>query len=116
MLAAFDAGHIAVRRARHVHVASLFLLPRLTAGLPGLLSQTIFYDSDTSIDTNADPAGAWKLPPDLLASCDFVLPNEAEALALAGSDDLPAALRYFAETETTPVVKRGGQGAVAFER
>ncbi|MFB9838726.1 carbohydrate kinase family protein, partial [Actinoallomurus acaciae] len=118
-LPAFDSSQVPEVSARHVHAASYFLQPRLAAGLPGLLSRFRRAGASTSLDTNDDPAGEWRLTPGLLAACDFVLPNEAEALALAGAltgepvSALPAALTTLAKAGPVPVVKRGGEGAVA---
>ncbi len=64
---------------RHVHAASYFLQPRLAAGLPGVLEGFRRAGASTSLDTNDDPAGEWSLAPGLLAACDLLLPNEAEA-------------------------------------
>ncbi|GLY81645.1 carbohydrate kinase family protein [Actinoallomurus iriomotensis] len=118
-LPAFDAAQVPEVSARHVHAASYFLQPRLAAGLPGLLERFRSTGASTSLDTNDDPAGEWRLAPGLLAACDFVLPNEAEALALAGAltgdpvSALPVALTRLAAAGPVPVVKRGGDGAVA---
>jgi sugar/nucleoside kinase (ribokinase family) len=115
--------------ARHVHAASYFLQPRLAAGLPELLAAAKAAGASTSLDTNDDPADAWRLAPGLLAACDLVLPNEAEAVALAAaldphqrdpadpadSGDAPAgALVTLAAAGPMPVVKRGRLGAVAY--
>ncbi|WP_433174669.1 carbohydrate kinase family protein [Actinoallomurus sp. CA-150999] len=84
-LPAFGPEHVPDVAARHVHAASYFLQPRLAAGLPGLLAAARAAGASTSLDTNDDPAGAWRLAPGLLAACDLLLPNEDEALALAGA-------------------------------
>jgi sugar/nucleoside kinase (ribokinase family) len=119
-LPVFGPEHVPAVRTRHVHAASYFLQPRLAAGLPEVLARFRRAGASTSLDTNDDPAGTWRLAPGLLAACDFVLPNEAEALALAGaltgepvSGGLPAALSVLAADGAVPVVKRGGEGAVA---
>jgi sugar/nucleoside kinase (ribokinase family) len=118
-LPAFGPEHVPAVSARHVHAASYFLQPRLAAGLPGVLDRFRDAGATTSLDTNDDPAGAWRLAPGLLAACDYLLPNEAEALALAGgltgepAAGLPAALAALAADGAVPVVKRGGDGAVA---
>jgi len=96
--------------ARHVHAASYFLQPALAAALPGLLGA---FPGTVSLDTNADPAGDWKLAPGLLDVCDLLLPNEAEALALAGRTDLETALAVLTAHGLTAVVKRGAGGAIA---
>ncbi len=100
----------ALPAARHVHAASYFLQPALAAALPGLLAA---FPGTASLDTNADPAAAWKLAPGLLAACDLVLPNEAEALALTGRADLSRALADLTAHDLTAVIKRGPDGALA---
>ncbi|MGW3746356.1 carbohydrate kinase family protein [Streptomyces sp. NPDC005146] len=99
--------------ARHVHSASLFLQPALAARLPALFDRVRRTGGTTSLDTNDDPAGTWKLPAGLLAACDLLLPNDAEALRLAGRDGVPEAMRALAATGPVPVVKRGRRGAQA---
>ncbi|MFD0687882.1 carbohydrate kinase family protein [Actinomadura fibrosa] len=99
--------------ARHVHAASYFLQPRLARALPGLLRDRRASGATTSLDTNDDPSGRWDLAPGLAAACTFLLPNEAEALALSGRDTLSGALDALAADGCVPVVKRGRDGAVA---
>jgi sugar/nucleoside kinase (ribokinase family) len=114
-LPAFGPSDVRPVRARHVHSASYFLQPRLAAGLPSLLGSFRQAGASTSLDTNGDPAGRWRLAPGLTEVCDLLLPNEAEALALAGgpSGGLPAAMAALAASGPVPVVKRGGDGALA---
>jgi sugar/nucleoside kinase (ribokinase family) len=122
-LPAFGPEHVPALAARHVHAASYFLQPRLAAALPGLLAAARATGASTSLDTNDDPAGAWRLAPGLLAACDLLLPNEDEAIALARAlgtretpraDPLDAALVTLAAAGPAPVVKRGRRGAVAY--
>jgi sugar/nucleoside kinase (ribokinase family) len=100
----------ALPAARHVHAASYFLQPGLAAVLTDLLRA---FPGTASLDTNADPAGDWKLAPGLLAACDVLLPNEAEALALAGTGDLDQALTTLTAHGATAVVKCGPAGVRA---
>lgn len=111
-LPAFGPEHLRPARARHVHSASYFLQPRLGPALPGFFEAARAAGSTTSLDTNDDPSGRWRLAPGLLEACDFVLPNEAEALALSGAAEVPGALAFLAARGATPVVKCGGRGAV----
>ncbi|MEY9907270.1 sugar/nucleoside kinase (ribokinase family) [Catenulispora sp. MAP12-49] len=99
--------------SRHVHAAAYFLQPRLAAGLAELFGDARSRGRTTSLDTNDDPAGSWKLAPGVLDVCDYLLPNEAEALALTGTSDVRAAMAAFADATVTPVVKRGRHGATA---
>jgi sugar/nucleoside kinase (ribokinase family) len=114
-LPVFGPEHVPAVSARHVHAASYFLQPRLAVGLPAVLARFRGAGATTSLDTNDDPAGTWRLAPGLLAACDYLLPNEAEALALTGEPaaGLPAALAALAAEGAVPVVKRGGDGAMA---
>ncbi|MEV5708512.1 carbohydrate kinase family protein [Actinoallomurus sp. NPDC052274] len=127
-LPAFGPEHVPDLTARHVHAASYFLQPRLAAGLPRLLADAAAGGASTSLDTNDDPSGAWRLAPGLLAACTFLLPNEAEALSLAGAlgargdgpdrgadeiDGLNDALDVLRAAGPVPVVKRGRHGVVA---
>lgn len=99
-------------RARHVHAASYFLQPKLAARLPDVFRSARADGSTTSLDTNHDPAGTWRLASGLLEACDYVLPNEAEALALTGTSSVEEALAAFVGAGVTAVVKRGREGAI----
>jgi sugar/nucleoside kinase (ribokinase family) len=124
-LSAFGPEHVdqaLLMRARHVHVASAFLQPRLTAALAGLLAIARSAGAVTSLDTNDDPSGQWVLDrEDLLGVVDYLLPNAWEAAALAfgpsgaADDPLPAA-RALAAAGPCVVVKCGAQGALSVDR
>jgi sugar/nucleoside kinase (ribokinase family) len=101
--------------ARHVHVSSYFLHPRLAAGLPAWFATLRAGGATTSLDTNDDPSGRWDGGvAAALAEADIVLPNEAEALALTGAGDVHAAARSLARAAGLVVVKRGARGALAW--
>jgi sugar/nucleoside kinase (ribokinase family) len=93
-----------------VHAASYFLQPKLAVRLPELLRTARAAGATTSLDTNHDPAGRWELAAGLLDACDYVLPNESEALALTGTSGLEDAIAVFGPT---PIIKRGRDGAIA---
>jgi sugar/nucleoside kinase (ribokinase family) len=116
-LAVDDVDADLVRAARHVHVSSYFLQPRLAAGLPAWFAAVRHDGASTSLDTNDDPAGAWDGGvAAAIAQTDVLLPNEAEALALAGraDGDVVAASRELARRAGHVVVKRGAEGALAW--
>ena len=108
-LTAFGPEHVPAVAAAHVHAASYFLQPRLAAGLSSIFQAARARGATTSLDTNDDPSGRWKVEPGLFEACSFVLPNWSEAVALTGSDDPLGAF-----TGATPVVKLGGEGCVAW--
>jgi sugar/nucleoside kinase (ribokinase family) len=102
-------------RARHVHVSSYFLLERsLGPGLAGLLATARAAGASTSLDTNWDPSGIWGASffPDVLAQADLLLPNEAEALRIAGATTLPEAVTALTKGGSAIAVKLGGRGAL----
>ncbi|MFJ4273820.1 carbohydrate kinase family protein [Streptomyces coelicoflavus] len=105
--------------ARHVHAASYFLLPGLTAALPELLRTARAHGATTSLDTNDDPAGRWD-PAGLdavLPHTDYLLPNAAEARQLAGlgTPDLGKCAAVLAGRGPTVVVKNGAEGALCHD-
>ena len=102
-------------RARHVHVSSYFLLERILGpALPALLAAARAAGARTSLDTHWDPAGAWGADcfPDVLAQADLLLPNEAEALRMAGATDLQAAIASLTKAGGAIAVKLGARGAL----
>jgi sugar/nucleoside kinase (ribokinase family) len=102
--------------ARHVHVSSYFLLEGLREGCRALLETARSSGATTSLDPNWDPSGAWDSGiSDLLPFVDFLMPNEAEVVRLAGDErtDPVAAAQSLAARGPTVVVKAGPDGAFA---
>jgi sugar/nucleoside kinase (ribokinase family) len=101
-------------RARHVHVTSYFMQRALQPGLPDLLAAFRSGGGTVSVDTNYDPDQRWDDGIEaVLRRTDVLLPNEAEALALSGHPDVPAAAAALARLVPTVVVKLGERGAYA---
>lgn len=101
-------------RARHLHVTSYFMQRALQPGLPDLLAAFRAGGGTVSVDTNYDPAQRWDDGIEaVLRQTDVVLPNEAEALALSGRPDVPAAAAALTGLVPTVVVKLGQRGAYA---
>lgn len=99
-------------RARHLHVGSYFLLAGLRPDLPDLFRDARRLGLTTSLDTNFDPAGEWRLD-GMLDQCDIFLPNAAEAMAVTRAPDLKAALDELSARVGIVAVKLGGEGGVA---
>jgi ribokinase len=100
---------------RHWHLASLFLLDPLRGQWRGWLERCRAAGLTTSLDTNWDPAERWEGVAELLPLVDVFLPNEAEALAITGAHDVHAAGERLAGHGSLVVIKRGSEGALAFQ-
>jgi sugar/nucleoside kinase (ribokinase family) len=138
-LAAFDPADVpdaVLRRARHVHVASPFLQPRLRDGLTGLVARANAAGATVSMDTGWDPEQRWSSVAAAVPMVDVLLPNRQEAVRLAaalargadpelrdssgaavpdartGADHLAVA-RLLAGHGPLVVVKAGPEGATA---
>jgi sugar/nucleoside kinase (ribokinase family) len=102
-------------RARHVHVSSYFLVAdSLGPGLATLLEAARAGGASTSLDTNWDPAQRWgdERLTAALAHVSLLLPNEAEALRLAGATTLEQAVSALTAAGPRLVVKLGERGAL----
>jgi ribokinase len=123
------AAVAAVRRGvRHVHIASLYLIPALAEQGGALVEAARAARATISVDTNFDPAERFEAP-DWLRDADVLMPNEAEALALAGQGgetatpplragaaapaEVLAAARALGAGGALVAVKRGAAGALA---
>ena len=69
----------------------------------------------TSLDTNDDPDDGWGGLEAILPHVDILLPNEREAMKIAGTGDLESALTRLAQNVKTVVIKMGAHGAIAIQ-
>jgi len=115
-LTAADVPEALLGAARHVHASSWFLLEdSLGPGLAGLFAAARAAAASTSLDTNWDPSGRWagEHLAAAIAHTDVLLPNEAEALRLAGAGRLDGAVgALLAAGPRRVVVKLGERGAL----
>jgi sugar/nucleoside kinase (ribokinase family) len=114
-LTARDVPPALLARARHVHVSSYFLVAdSLGPGLAALLGAARAGGASTSLDTNWDPAQRWRDErlTATLAHVSLLLPNEAEALHLAGAAALEQAVSALTAAGPRLVVKLGERGAL----
>jgi sugar/nucleoside kinase (ribokinase family) len=107
-----------VRRSRHLHVGSVFLLDALRPRLAARLAAARRAGLTTSADCNWDPGETWDGGiRDILGETDVFLPNAAEAARIAGTADVEAAARALVAAGPRVVaVKCGSDGAFAVER
>jgi sugar/nucleoside kinase (ribokinase family) len=100
--------------SRHFHLSSYFLLRGLQPQVAGLLRELKSAGLTISMDTNDDPDGMWESGlMNVLPLVDVLLPNEREAMKIAGRDDLESALTRLTELVPLVVVKMGARGAMA---
>ena len=111
-----------LKSARHLHVGSFFLLPKLAPTLAAVFAEAREAGYTASLDTQGDSEGGWQGGlREALREADLYFPNRAEALATARSlgddqcadDDLERTLETLAALGPLPVMKCGSQGAVA---
>jgi sugar/nucleoside kinase (ribokinase family) len=97
-------------------MSSFFLHRALSAHVPEVFKRMKRAGLTTSLDTNDDPDERWEGALDAtLPYVDVLLPNEREAMKMAHTDDLEAALARLAERVKTVVVKLGSRGAMAIQ-
>jgi sugar/nucleoside kinase (ribokinase family) len=103
-----------VFNAKHLHIASYFLLKGIAPDLPELFHRAKQLGLTISLDTNDDPADLWSADVQaLFPHLDVLLLNERELCKIAQSTDLEQAIASIARRVTLLVVKRGAQGALA---
>lgn len=105
-----------LRSARHVHLSSYFLQTGLQSGLPGLFARARELGLTTSLDTNWDPAEAWRGVSEVLDHTTIFLPNAAEACAISGAADPGSAAASLATRAQIVAVKLGLDGALGVHR
>ncbi|HKW25810.1 MAG TPA: carbohydrate kinase family protein [Terriglobales bacterium] len=99
--------------ARHFHLSSFFLQPKLQPQVAELFREMKAAGLSTSFDTNDDPQDRWDGVFEVLPHVDVFLPNEREALRLTGAANLEAAVNDLAKRVPVLAVKLGAQGALA---
>ncbi len=105
-----------VHAARHVHVSSFYLQPRLAPGLRGLFEAAHTAGASTSLDLNWDPAEQWDGGlADVLPTVDVLFANAAEAAAVSGAADPAVAATVLAARGPLPVIKLGAAGALTHD-
>jgi sugar/nucleoside kinase (ribokinase family) len=100
-------------RTRHVHTGGWYLQGAADA-LGDILRRARAAGATTSLDPGADPDGAWNGGlRERLADVDHLLPNAAEACAIAGATDVEEAAARLASLCGSVLVKCGADGVIA---
>jgi sugar/nucleoside kinase (ribokinase family) len=104
-----------LQTAKHLHIASYFLLEQLqpfwTHELPALKQRGM----TISLDTNWAPREDWEAVHPILPYIDVLIPNEEEALRISGQTQVDEAGRWLAQFGGLVVIKRGEKGATVFD-
>lgn len=111
---AFEAHEIPVEAAgaRHVHMPSFYLNPRVQAGLADVYKKAHELGMTTSLDAGWDESGRWHDHLDeVLVHTDFFFPNESETEAITGESDPVKGAQILASMGCNVVVKCGGNGS-----
>lgn len=104
-----------LKMAKHWHIGGYFLLRQLLPAWPNWVEALKQNGVTVSLDTNWDPEGEWENVMQLLPMIDVFLPNEAEAKAISGKQDIIEAGLFLAEQCPLVVVKMGENGAMTFK-
>jgi sugar/nucleoside kinase (ribokinase family) len=103
-----------LRRARHLHLGSYFLLDGLRADIPRLFRLAHEAGLTTSLDTNFDPIENWNGGlKQVLACTDIFFPNETEGHAITGQREPEAIVAALAALGPTVALKLGAAGGLA---
>ncbi len=99
-----------LKQARHLHIASYFLLNKLKPDVPDLCTTAHQEGLTVSLDTNYDPTEQWDLT-DALKDVDVFLPNEVELCAIARQPNVDLAMASLGRQVPVLAVKQGSRGA-----
>jgi sugar/nucleoside kinase (ribokinase family) len=102
-----------LRSAHHLHYGSFFLHTGLRPNAPAIVERAKALGLSVSLDTNWDPEEQWDGGlTEMLPMVDVFLPNEEEAVRIAGCGSVDAAVDAFrARGVDVLALKRGGDGA-----
>jgi len=101
-------------QARHLHVASPFLLAGLHEAMPGMMRVAKEAGMSVSLDTNWDPQQGWALD-GFFDHLDVFMPNENELRAVTAQPDLERAIAEMARRVPVLAIKRGAKGAIGLQ-
>lgn len=111
---AFGADEIPLEavRARHLHMPSFYLNPRVQPALAAVYERAHALGMTTSLDAGWDESGNWRAHLDaVLRHTDYFFPNESEAEAITGEHDPVRGAAALAAMGCNAVVKCGGKGS-----
>jgi sugar/nucleoside kinase (ribokinase family) len=116
-ISALEPEHLNIEylaSSKHFHLSSYFLQSGLQKEIPELLRELKSAGLTVSLDTNDDPDDLWNSGLErVLPFVDVLLPNEREAMKMAGCNTLELAVARLVQQVPLVVVKMGAKGAMA---
>lgn len=104
-----------LKKARHVHISSIFLQPELKKEIYTIFEMAKDVGLTTSLDVQWDPEEKWDLDlHKLLPLVDVFLPNEKELLNLTKADKLQNAINKISDFANTIAIKKGSEGSICW--
>jgi sugar/nucleoside kinase (ribokinase family) len=102
-----------ISNAKHLHVGSYYLQRTLRPEMPDLFQEAKRLGLTTSLDPGWDMFGEWRNDIfDVLKYVDVFLPNEAEAAAIARTNEPNKALDLLTAYASIVVIKMGKKGCL----
>jgi len=104
-----------LQKAKHMHVSSVFLQPKIKENIIGIFRLAKENGLTTSLDTQWDPAEIWELDLEkLLPYVDVFIPNEEEIKNLTGKQNVNDAIDSIASSANSIIVKMGSKGSISW--
>jgi sugar/nucleoside kinase (ribokinase family) len=101
-----------LKKARHLHLSSVFLQTSLLKGISKLFKRAKDLGLTTSMDPQWDPSEKWNLDlEELLPHVDIFMPNTEEFKHLTKSEDIHSALEKVKSFSKNIIIKDGENGA-----
>lgn len=106
-----------LKKAKHLHISSVFLQPGLIKNVVDVFKKAKELGLTTSLDPQWDPDEKWNLDlKNLLPHIDIFMPNAAEFINLTGCNDLQKGIEQIKSFANVVVIKDGENGAVLWDK
>lgn len=103
--------------ARHFHLSSCYLLPKLLNRLPEIYQRAQQAEMTTSLDPQWDPHEKWNLDiTALLKHLDVFFLTESEMQNMTKDKDVKSTMEKISSEKSIIVIKRGTHGSTLFSR
>lgn len=112
-----DVKDEVLKKARHLHVSSVFMQESLKPDIIKLFKRAKNFGLTTSLDTQWDPFEKWDLDyRNLLPYVDVFLPNETELMNLVKTGSVKEAIEKIRDFSNIVVVKQSVKGSELFSK